>query len=91
MAATFKYLEATAVVKIGQGKLKGIFSSSGTNPTIAVYDAATAATGNPILNTFTPATPGNYVFTGDDGGVGFSSGLYVVLAGTSPKVTIFYE
>jgi len=31
------------------------------------------------------------VFTGDDGGVGFSKGLYVVLGGTTPKASIFYE
>jgi len=92
MAATFVSLSATAQVKVGLGKLKGIFVSSGTVPTVAVYDSATASTADPIiLNTFTSATPGNYVFTGDDGGVGFSEGLYVVLGGTTPKASIFYE
>lgn len=92
MAATFVSLTATAQVKVGLGKLKGIFVSSGTSVTVAVYDSATASTSNPvILNTFTAATPGNYTFTGDDGGVGFSNGLYVVLGGTNPKASIFYE
>lgn len=92
MAATFRNLTATAQVKIGLGKLKGIFVSSGTTPTIAVYDSATASTSDPvILGTFTAATPGNYTFTGDDGGVGFSKGLYVVVSGTSPVVSVFYE
>ncbi len=92
MAATFVSLSATAQVKIGLGKLKGIFVSSGTVPTVAVYDSATASTADPvILNTFTGATPGSYTFTGDDGGIGFSKGLYVVLGGTTPKATIFYE
>lgn len=91
MAAIFGYLEASANLKQGQGKLKGIFVSSGTSPTIAVYDSATTGTTKPILAQFTGATPGNYQFTGDEGGVGFSSGLYVVLGGTNPKVTVFYE
>ena len=92
MAATFVSLTATAQVKVGLGKLKGIFVSSGTSVTVAVYDSATASTSNPvILNTFTAATPGNYTFTGDDGGVGFSNGLYVVLGGTNHRVSIFYE
>jgi len=92
MAATFVSLTATTQVKIGLGKLKGIFVSSGTVPTVAVYDSATASTSDPvILNTFTAATPGNYTFTGDGDGVGFSKGLYVVLGGTTPKASIFYE
>ena len=92
MAATFRNLTATAQVKIGLGKLKGIFVSSGTSPTIAVYDSATASTSDPIiLNTFTGATPGSYTFTGDDGGIGFSRGLYVVVGGTSPVISVFYE
>ena len=92
MAATFVSLSATAQVKVGLGKLKGIFVSSGTVPTVAVYDSATASTADPIiLNTFTSATPGNYVFTGDDGGIGFSRGLYVVVGGTSPVISVFYE
>ena len=92
MAATFTSLSATAQVKVGLGKLKGIFVSSGTVPTVAVYDSATASTADPvILNTFTAATPGIYTFTADDGGVGFTKGLYVVLGGTTPKASIFYE
>ena len=92
MSANFTALSATAQVKIGLGKLKGIFVSSGTSPTIAVYDSATASTSDPVIvATFTGATPGNYVFTGDADGVVFSKGLYVVLGGTTPKVSIFYE
>ncbi len=92
MSATFIKLSATAQVKIGLGKLKGIFVSSGTSPTVAVYDSATASTGDPvILAQFTAASPGSYTFTGDEGGVGFSKGLYVVLGGTDPVATVFYE
>ena len=92
MAATFRNLTATAQVKIGLGKLKSIFVSSGTAPTVAVYDSATASTSDPvIIATFTPVTAGLYNLTGDDGGVGFSRGLYVVVGGTSPVVSVFYE
>lgn len=90
--AHYKYLEATATVKIGAGKLKGIFVSSGTSPTVAVYNTDVAGTtGTVMLSEFTAATPGNYPLSGDDAGVFFSKGLHVVLGGTSPKVTIIYE
>jgi hypothetical protein len=92
MSANFIALTATAQVKIGLGKLKGIFVSSGTVPTVAVYDSAKADTNDPVvIATFTGATPGNYLFTGDADGVVFSKGLYVVVGGTTPKVSIFYD
>jgi hypothetical protein len=92
MAATYRNLTATAQVKVGAGKLKSIFVSSGTAPTIAIYDSATASTGDPvIIATFTSATAGLYNLTGDDGGVNFSRGLYVVVGGTTPVASIFYE
>lgn len=92
MAALFSQISATAQVKVGAGKLKTIFVSSGTSPTVTVYDSATASTSDPvILAQFTAATPGLYALTGDEGGVYFSKGLYVVLGGTTPKASVFYE
>jgi hypothetical protein len=92
MAALYSQIGATAQVKVGAGKLKSIFVSSGTSPTVTVYDSATASTSDPlIIAQFTAATPGLYALTGDEGGVYFSKGLYVVLGGTSPKVSVFYE
>lgn len=83
-------LTATSQVKIGLAKLKGVFVSSGTAPTIAVYDSATASSSDPtVLAQFTGATAGNYIFTAE--GITLSKGLYVVLGGTSPSVTILYE
>jgi hypothetical protein len=83
-------ITATSQVKVGFSKLKGIFVSSGTSPTIAVYDSATASTSDPtIISTFTGATAGNYAFAPE--GITLSKGLYVVLGGTNPNVTIFYE
>lgn len=92
MAANYSNLSTTAQVKVGAGKLKSIFVSSGTSPTVAIYDSATASTSDPVIvSQFTGATPGTYNLTGDEGGVYFSKGLYVVVGGTSPKVTVFYE
>jgi len=83
-------MTATSQVKVGLAKLKGIFVSSGTGPTIAVYDSATASGSDPVvISTFTGAVPGNYQFAPE--GVSLSKGLYVVLGGTNPNVTIFYE
>ena len=33
----------------------------------------------------------SHTFTGDQGGVWFTEGLYVVIGGGSPQVTVFYE
>ena len=36
--AYYAKLTATTQLKVGLGKLKGIFASSGSSPTVAVYD-----------------------------------------------------
>jgi hypothetical protein len=88
--AYYVNLTATSQVKVGLGKLKGIFCSSGSSPTIAVYDSPDGDTNDPtVLAQFTPATPGNYIFTAE--GISLNNGLYVVLGGSSPKVTILFE
>tara|TARA_R110000868_G_scaffold118095_2_gene313426 strand:+ start:53 stop:331 length:279 start_codon:yes stop_codon:yes gene_type:complete len=91
--ANYKYLEATAQVKTGAGLLKTVFCSSGTSPTIAVYDTdiGTATTATTLIATFTATTPGVYAFTGDNSGLYFNKGIYVVLGGTTPKVTIGFD
>ena len=84
---------ADVQVKVGAGKLKGIFIStaSGT-PTLAVYDTATASTGDPvILATFTPTANTMYLLSGDDGGIFFNRGLWIDKGGTNVNCTIFYE
>ena len=92
MPATYTNLGATTQVKVGAGKIKSIFASSGTAVTVALYDSAIASTSDPVVvATFTAATPGSYNLTGDEAGVYFNKGLYVVIGGTLPKVSIFYE
>lgn len=88
--AYYKEIEASAQLKVGLSKLKGIFASSGTSPTVAVYDSPDGDTNDPlVIAQFTAATPGNYMFTAE--GISLNNGLYVVIGGTNPKVTIFYE
>lgn len=90
--ANYAHLTATSQVKVGATKLVGIFCSSGTTPTVAIYDSAAASTSDPVvIAQFTAATPGEYVFTGDEDGLYLKNGLYVVLGGSSPKVTVSYE
>ena len=90
--ANYRALTATAQVKVGAGKLKGIFVSSGTLPTVAVCDSDTASTsGTTLIAQFTAAAPGNYPLPGDEAGVFFSKGLYVVLGGTSPVATVLFD
>lgn len=88
--AYYTQLSATSQVKVGLGKLKGIFASSGTSVTVAVYDTPDGDTNDPlVLAQFTAATPGNYMFAAE--GISLNNGLYVVLGGTTPKVTVFFE
>lgn len=90
--ANYAHLTATSQVKVGAAKLVGIFCSSGTSPTVAIYDSAAASTSDPVvIAQFTAATPGEYVFTGDEDGLYLKNGLYVVLGGTNPKVTVSFE
>ena len=90
--ANYAHLTATAQVKVGATKLVGVFCSSGTSPTVAIYDSASASTSDPVaIAQFTAAAPGTYVFTGDEDGLYLKDGLYVVLGGTNPKVTVSYE
>tara|TARA_R110000868_G_scaffold206086_1_gene454805 strand:- start:349 stop:627 length:279 start_codon:yes stop_codon:yes gene_type:complete len=79
-------------VKVGAGKLKGIFVSAASgSPTLTVYDTATASTSDPvILAVFTPAANTMYLLSGDEGGIFFSRGLWVDKGGTV-NCTIFYE
>ena len=89
--ANYTYITASANIKPMAGKLKGIFvSAASSTPTITVYDSAATTTTNTILGVFTPTGATSYVFTGDESGVYFSSGLYVVISGTV-AATVFFE
>lgn len=87
--ALYKQLAATNQVKVGAGKLFGIFVSSTTSGTLAVYDSATASTSDPkIANTITITAGTQYLSF--PAGIWFSKGLYVVAANTI-EFTVVYE
>jgi len=79
-------------IKVGFGKLKGIFcSSASATPRITVYDSATqTAADGTIISILTPQAAENYALSGADSGIGFSRGLYVLTAGTM-ELTFIYE
>jgi hypothetical protein len=79
-------------IKTGFGKLKGIFcSSASATPRVTVHDSATqTAADGTIVSLLTPQGSENYPLSGDDGGIGFSRGLYVLTTGTM-ELTFIYE
>lgn len=82
------YLEATASIKKGPGKLKGIFvSTASSTPTITVYDSEATGTDVTVLGVFTPAAATNYNFFD---GLNTDNGIYVVISGTV-KATFYFE
>jgi hypothetical protein len=82
------YLEATASIKKGAGKLKGIFvSAASSTPTITVYDSEATGTDVTVLGVFTPVAATNYNFFD---GLNTENGIYVVISGTV-KATFYFE
>jgi len=76
-------------IKIGGGKLYGVFISSTSSGTFALYDSATASTSDPkIVNTVTVTAGTQYVSF--PAGLWFSKGLYIDIANTI-EYTVAYE
>lgn len=87
--ANYKYITATSQVKVGAGKLKGIFvSSASATPTITIYDVQTGTT-TTMVGVFTPVGATYYPFGAYDGSY-FNQGLNVVISGTV-AATVVYE
>ena len=83
-------LAATTQVKVGAGKLFGIFVSASSSGTLTVYDSGAASTSNgKISNTITVAAGTQYLSF--PAGIFFNKGLYIVLGGTSAEFTVIYE
>ena len=84
-------ISATTNLKTSAGKLKGIFvSAASATPTITIYDSAAATTTKTIISVFAPAAATMYPLMPSEGGIFFSSGLYVVISGTV-AATFIYE
>ena len=87
--AYYKQGSADNQVKIGGGKFYGIFISSTTAGTFALYDSATASTSDPkIVATVTVVAGTQYISFPQ--GLWFSKGLYIDIANTI-EYTICYE
>lgn len=87
--ALYKQGNADSQIKIGGGKLFGVFVSSTTSGTFALYDSATASTSDPkIVNTVTVAAGTQYVSF--PAGIWFSNGLFIDIANTI-EYTVVYE
>ena len=87
--ALYKQGNADSQVKIGGGKLYGIFISSTSSGTFALYDSAAASTSDPkIANTVTVTAGTQYLSF--PAGIWFSNGLYIDIA-SNIEYTIVYE
>ena len=82
--AKYQNLTASALIKTGTGKLKGMYVNSTSAGTIKFWDNTSAAT-TVINNTITPA-----IGYHDLGGVAFTVGLYATIGGTL-DVTLYFE
>ncbi len=87
--ALYKQGNADSQIKIGGGKLYGVFVSSTSSGTFALYDSATASTSDPkIVATVTPSAGTQYVSF--PAGIWFSNGLFIDIANTI-EYTVVYE
>jgi len=88
--ANYTQTAATTQVKVGAGKLFGIFVSASSSGTLTIYDSGASDTNDPkIVNTFTVTASTTYLNI--PAGLYFNKGLYIVLAGTSAAFTVAYE
>jgi hypothetical protein len=88
--ANYMQLAATKQVKVGAGKLFGIFVSATSSGTLVIYDSGASSTGDPkISDTITVAAGTTYLNI--PAGLYFNKGLYIVLGGTSAAFTVAYE
>ena len=87
--AYYKQGNADSQIKVGFGKVYGVFVSSTSSGTFALYDTATSSTSDPkIVNTVTVAAGTQYVSF--PVGVSFNKGLYIDIANTI-EYTVVYE
>ena len=87
--ANYTQTNATNQIKVGAGKMYGIFVSTTSSGTLTVYDSQASSASDPkILDTIT-VTAGT-TYANFPSGLFFNKGLYVVLA-NSASFTVAYE
>jgi hypothetical protein len=88
--ANYMQLAATKQVKVGAGKLFGIFVSASSSGTLTIYDSQSSSTSDPkISDTFSVSAGTTYLNI--PAGLFFNKGLYIVLAGTSAAFTVAFD
>jgi hypothetical protein len=77
-------VSASTVIKAAYGSLLSIFCSSSSSGTAAVYNSATAATNNKVVDTFSLTAATNYPINID-----CSNGIYIVIGGTASVTAVY--
>jgi len=88
--ANYAQAATTVQVKVGAGKLYGIFVSASSSGTLTVYDSSQASTDGPKISDTIAVSAGTHYLNFPEG-VFFNNGLYIVLGGTSAAFTIAYS
>ena len=88
--ANYMQLAATKQVKVGAGKLFGIFVSASSSGTLTIYDSQSSNTSDPKISDVFSVSAGNS-YLNIPAGLFFNKGLYIDLAGTSAAFTVAYE
>jgi len=88
--ANYTQTAATTQIKVGAGKLYGIFVSASSSGTLTIYDSGASNTGDPKISDTFSVTAGT-TYLNIPAGLFFNKGLYIVLAGTSAAFTVAYE
>lgn len=87
--ALYKQGSADAQIKVGGGKLYGVYISSTSSGTFALYDTPDGDTNDPkIVATVTPTAGTQHVSF--PAGLWFSNGLYIDI-GSTIEYTVAYE
>lgn len=84
-SGNYRNITSSTQIRSGQGALMGIFvASASATPTIKVWDSLSAS-GNVLVNTFTPVGGTYYPIPGS-----FGTGLFVTISGTV-DCTVFWD
>jgi len=79
-------ITASALIKSGQGRVRGFVVNSHTSGTLKLWDSLTA-TGTVIINTYT--FPAGSSIHNIIEGVSFNVGLYATIGGTADITLLF--
>jgi hypothetical protein len=88
--ANYTQASATTQIKVGAGKLYGIFVSASSSGTLTVYDSQASSASDPkIVDTF--SVTAGVTYANIPAGLFFNKGLYIVLAGGTASFTVAYD